>query len=144
MPRLLLIDDVASRRLLAVSALASRFEVISAMDDEDPLRVARTSRPDVALIAVHRRNPDASLRLCRTLRTDVRPIRPIGLYDGNRRPQPAEQVTRAWLADGYLVGEVTGPDLVEFVDALLRGEQPVRSLGAPPSALGRLVRRLTR
>src|SRR5687767_3462449 len=73
-PRLMLVDDDASRRIEAVAALSGRFDVVPVGEEDDALRVARTRRPDVVLVSLSRRHPDVGLRLCRTLHTDVRPV----------------------------------------------------------------------
>lgn len=143
MPRLLLVDEVTARRLRVAAALTGAFDVITASDGEDPLRVARSSRPDLVLVAVHRAHPEASLRLCRTLRTDVRPVRRVAVYDARARPAEAEAVMGPWLADGYLTGS-RFDEILAFAEAVWRGERPVRNVGPAPSALARLAGRLFR
>jgi DNA-binding response OmpR family regulator len=128
-----------------VSALTSRFEVFPLPPGDDPLRAARARRPDVVLLALSRAAPDEALRLCRTLRTDVRPLDCVGIYVRGRPPRTAEQVCDIWRADGYLAGTFDSFGLLAFAEALLRGERPVL---LPPEggegALGRFVDRLRR
>lgn len=140
----MLVEPEVARRLEAVAALASRFDVIPVGEGEDPLRVARARRPDLAVLFVRARRADATLRLCRTLRTDVRPIARVGIVDRTGDPSPAAQAMGHWMADGYLAGAVPVADLVAFVDAVWRGERPVRLEAPAPGPLGRLLARLRR
>lgn len=139
-PRLLLVDERAARRLSAVAALSARFEVVPVGDGEDPLRAARSHRPDLAIVVVARRKPEMSLRLCRMLRTDLRPVPCVGLVDPGPTPRPAAEVQLHWLADGYLAMACSPEELLAFGDALWRGERPC--VEAPPA--GRVRRMLSR
>ena len=141
-PHVLVVDESPRVRLRAVAALAGPFEVEPLPTGEDALRVARARRPELVLFAIHRANADDVLRMCRTLRTDVRPIERVGVYAVGRPPRPADVVMEAWRADGYLAGEWDGAALRAFVEAVLRGERPVRLPPADDGVLGRLVGRL--
>lgn len=141
-PRLMLVEPDVARRLEAVSALASRFDVVPVAEGEDPLRVARTRRPDIAVLSVQARRPDVSFRLCRTLRTDLRPVGRVGIVDRTGRPRPPGQVLDLWLADGYLAGEPGADEVVAFVEAVWRGERPVRCEEPRLGPLARLLGRL--
>lgn len=141
-PRLLLLEHEVARRLEAVAALAAAWDVVPVAEGEDPLRVARTRRPDVAILSVHPRRPDVVFRLCRTLRTDVRPVPRVAIVDRTGAPRDPTQVLDLWLADGYLAGPTDVARFVEFVDAVARGDRPVVAPDAPHGALTRLLRRL--
>jgi DNA-binding response OmpR family regulator len=141
-PRVLVVDDRAPDRLHVVAALAGRFDVFPLPTGDDPLRAARARRPELVLLALGRGSVDDTLRICRTLRTDVRPIAHVAVYARGRPPRTAEQVCGTWCADGYLAGPFEGPALLAFVDAVLRGERPVHLPEAAPSPLSRLVNRL--
>ncbi len=126
-PRVLIADDVPRQRLLTVAALAPHFEVFPLPEGDDPLREARARRPELVLLSLSRTAPDAVLRICRTLRTDIRPIERVAVYTAGRPLRSVEQVCEVWRADGYLAGDFDGADLVSFVEAVLRGERPVRA-----------------
>lgn len=143
-PRVLVVDDRPKDRLHVVAALAGRFDVFSLAVGEDPLRVARARRPDLVLLSLGGSGVDELLRVCRTLRTDVRPIGRVAVYARGRPPRAAAPVRDTWLADGYLAGEFDGPAIVAFAEAVLRGEGPVRLPEAAGSPLARLVDRLRR
>ena len=142
-PRLLLIDDDTPRRLELTSILSARCDVQPAGYADDPLRLARTGRPEIVLFVTRGRAPEATLRLCRSLRTDVRPIRAVALAEAGPRPRGAFVAMELWMATGYL-GLPAGPEqLLPFIEALLRGERPqVAPLTEPPGALRTLWRRL--
>ncbi len=141
-PRILVADDSPRLRLLVVAALSGRFDVFPLPPGEDPLRAARSRRPELVLFAMDRQNADEVLRACRTLRTDVRPIDRVAVYAAGRPPRPADVVTEAWRADGYLTGDIDADGVRSFVDAVLRGERPVRVPRARAGGLGRMVERL--
>lgn len=141
-PRVLVVDENPRRRLLVVAALAPRFDVHPLPAGEDPLRTARGRRPELVLFALDRANADDTLRFCRTLRTDVRPIEHVAVYADGRPPRPAEVVTEAWRADGYLAGAFGGDEVLAFAEAVLRGERPVRLPATSDGVLSRLRDRL--
>lgn len=143
-PRVLVVDDRPRDRLHVVAALAGRFDVFPLPTGEEPLRAARARRPDLVLLSLGGGGADEALRVCRTLRTDVRPIDRVAVYARGRPPRPAEAVRDTWLADGYLAGEFDGPAIVAFVEAVLRGERPMHRTEGGESALARLVGRLRR
>ena len=144
-PRLLLVDEDATWRLRLVGALSSSFEVFPVSHGDDPVKLARLHRPDIALIAVHHTRPEASLRLCRILRTDVRPIGKLALYDDRLPFFRIHEVQNQGIVDGYLAPVTTGEEVVELAAAVWRGEHPFLQRGDPAvGPLGRLWRRVVR
>ncbi|MDP2315808.1 MAG: hypothetical protein Q8P41_23125 [Pseudomonadota bacterium] len=143
-PRVLVVDDRPRDRLHAVAALAERFDVYPLPSGEDPLRAARARRPELVLLSLSRGGVDEALRVCRTLRTDVRPIERVAVYARGRPPRTAEQVCDDWRADGYLAGDFDGAALLAFVEAVLRDERPVRLPEPSANALMRLWGRIRR
>ncbi len=141
---MLVVDDHARDRLHVVAALAGRFDVFPVPSGDDPLRAARARRPELVLVSLGHGSVDDALRICRTLRTDVRPLERVAVYVRGRPPRTAEQVCETWRADGYLAGEFDGPALLDFAEAVLRGERPVRIPDVSASPLARLVGRLRR
>ena len=125
-PRVLIADNLPRQRLLAVAALAPHFDVFPLAEGEDPLRVARAQRPELVLLSLSRAAPDGVLRICRTLRTDIRAIEQVAVYTVGRPLRSVEQVCDVGRADGYLAGAFDSADLLSFVEAVLRGERPVR------------------
>lgn len=142
-PKLLVIDDDPTRRLQSTATLAQLFDAFPLAHDEDPLRAARTRRPDIALVTLSRRDSEAGLRLVRTLRTDPRPVPRVGVLEHPPHPRGPWVAMELWMADGWLGLPANPAGLREFTEALWRGERPVRR---PPAAergaLGRLVDRL--
>ncbi len=143
-PRVLVVDDRPRDRLHVVAALAERFDVFPLPTGDDPLRTARARRPDLVLLSLGGGGADEALRVCRTLRTDVRPIDHVAVYVRGRPSRPPGPVRDTWLADGYLAGDLDPPAIVAFVDAVLRGEHPVHHPVGTGSPLARLVGRLRR
>ena len=103
-PRLLLLDADAAFRLRAIAELREAFELTVPAAGDDPLRVARAVRPDVALFAAGGRARVDALRLTRVLKTDVRVVPAIGLYARPGEELPSEAAVRAAQADGFLPG----------------------------------------
>lgn len=143
-PLLLLVEPDLRARLRVSALLAGSFAVIHARMDarevaEEPLRVARLRQPELALISLSVLEPEAGLRLCRMLKTDLAPVRGVGVRLRGAAP-PAEEIAGVWRADGILAA---GDDQVlPFVEALSRGEQP--RIGSPPPGAGVLLRLLRR
>lgn len=142
-PRMLLVDDDVPRRLELTSIFSGRCEVQPAGYADDPVRLARTGRPDVVVLTTRGRAPETTLRMCRTLRSDVRPIRLVAIAEAGPRPRGAFVAMELWMASGYL-GLPSEPERVAtFIDALLRGERPqVAPASAAPGGLRSLWRRL--
>ena len=143
MKRLLLIDEDPRQRLLLTAFLSPHYQVEGPGPGEDPLKAARVIRPDLALLSLHRHRPDAALKLCRLLKTDLSPVRWVGIYGSGSGPPP-EEVLGPWMADGYLGGPPNAPRLLQFLEAMGRGDQPCISPPPPPSGwLRQWVHRLT-
>ena len=144
MTRLLLVEADHTFRLRLVALLSGRFEVLVPPHGEDPLRLARATRPEVALIAAGERARGPALRLARVLKTDVRAIPALGLYTRPGEESPSAAAFASCGAEGF-AGSVAEPEvLVAFLDALLRGEHPIPSPWPPvgPTRLSRLFRKL--
>lgn len=141
-PRLLLVDEDTTRRLGLVAALRERYEILPLVHGEDPLQVARSLRPEVVLIVLHRARPDGTLRLCRTLRTEIMPHRHVGVLGFGPDAPPVDEVMGPWMAEGYYTGPADAGAILQFADALWRGERP-RQLNEIPRAslLGRVLNR---
>lgn len=143
-PALLLVEPDHRARLRAAALLSDTCAVraVTSGPDgrpEDPLRIARQLQPRIALISLSWLDPEAGLRLCRMLKTDLTPVQAVGVRLRGAAP-PEEEIASLWLADGIFAGP--DHDLPAFTDALLRGERP-RS-GAPPPGAGILLRALRR
>lgn len=142
-PRLLVIDDHPARRLESTATLAPLFDAFPLAHDEDPLRAARTRRPDIALVTLARRDAEAGLRLVRTLRTDPRPVPRVGVLEHPPYARGPWVAMELWMADGWLGLPADAAALRAFTEALWRGDRPVRRPPAPErGALGRLLDRL--
>ncbi len=135
--RLLLIQDDLRERLRTVALLSPDYDVMIPALGEEPLKAARRLRPDLALLCLSRYRPQAQLQLCRILKTDLGPIRAIGIWAPDGQP-PAEEVLASYLADGYLGGDA---QLRPFLEALARGDRPCME-GSPPAGLRARLRRL--
>lgn len=141
-PRLLVIDDDPARRLESTSILAQPFDAFPVAHEEDPLRAARTRRPDIALVTLSRRDTEAGLRLVRTLRTDPRPVPRVGVLEPPPYARGPWVAMELWMADGWMGVPVDAAALLEFTEALWRGERPVRRPPPPSRGLvGRLIAR---
>lgn len=123
-PRLLLVDDDIARRLELTGWLAGRWDVRPATLDEDPVRLARQLRPEGALLAMDRKVSERVLRVCRTLRTDVRAVPFVGIYEAGSRRRGAWIAMELWMASGYLGLPSDEAGVSGWVDAMARGERP--------------------
>lgn len=137
-PRLLLVDDDIARRLELTGWLAARWDVRPATLDDDPVRLARQLRPEGALLAMDRKVSDRVLRVCRTLRTDVRAVPFVGLYEGGSRRRGAWIAMELWMASGYLGLPSDEPGVTGWVEAMARGERPSVVPARAEGALDRL------
>jgi DNA-binding response OmpR family regulator len=140
-PRLLVIDDDPARRIAFTSVLGAAFDAWPLPADEDPLKVARTSRPDLALVVYGGRRTDGALRLIRTLRTDTRPIPRVAAVEDGARPRGAFVARELWMADGWLGLPNEDDVLLAFAEAVWRGERPAIPAKREPGAIRRLLRR---
>jgi hypothetical protein len=136
LPGLLLVQDDLRERLRTVARLSPAYDVLLPALGEEPLKAARRLRPELALLCLAPYKPMANLQLCRILKTDLGPIRAVGIWAPDGQPG-ADEVLRDYLADGYLGGS---GDLLAFLDALARGERP-RMEGAPSLGLRARLRR---
>ena len=80
MPKVLIVDDLASERLLMRSFLDTRggMEIIEATDGETACEVARTSQPDLVFLDIVLPKADG-FQVCRRLKKE--PRRAIGSGD---------------------------------------------------------------
>ena len=136
LPRLLLVQDDPRERLRTVAQLSADYDVVLPALGEEPLKAARRMRPELARLCLAPYKPMANLQLCRILKTDLGPIRAIGVWAPDGQPG-ADEVLQHYLADGYLGGSA---DLRPFLAALARGEHP-RIEGSPPPGLRARIRR---
>ena len=120
-PRLLLLEPDAAFRLGAISALREAFEVSVPEPGEDPLRFARATRPEVALLASGDRQRVEALRIARVLKTDVRAVPGLGLYARRGERGPSGPAFHDVAADGYFPELDDPAALVAFAIALGRG-----------------------
>ena len=122
--RLSIVDDDTARRLRLIAALSAAYELVVPSPGDDPLKVARASRPDIVLIASGGGARAGALRLCRVLKTDVRAVPWVGLYAREGEEFPSEAAFVAALADGFcLVGAEADP-VTRLAAALAAGERP--------------------
>lgn len=141
-PRLLVIDDDPGRRIALVSTLGASFDAWPLADGDEPLRAARLQRPDVAVVVYGGRRTEAALRLIRTLRSDTRPVPHVAALEFGGRPRGAFVAMELWLADGWLELPAPPEEILEFVEATVRGERPRRPGRRGPGTLGKILNRL--
>jgi DNA-binding response OmpR family regulator len=139
-----LVDDEPARRLELTAALTTRWDVHPLSLADEPLKAARAERPDMVLLAMRSRSSDAVLRLCRTLRTDVRPIFRVGVYEEPARARGPWIAMELWMADGHLLLPTDAETFAAWAEAVWRGERPAQGAAAQGGGVGRLLRRLAR
>lgn len=137
---LLLVEDDPATRLLATSALAGAYEVVSPSDGDDPVRVARAINPALALIGVPRRTSEA-LRLTRGLRTDLRPV-PVAVLDPRARAAMRADAPPQERVDGYYGVPLDAEALRAFVRDVLAGARPFLAASPQRGALSRFLSRV--
>lgn len=123
-PRLLIVDQQPALRVRLVAALSADFELVVPAPGDDPLRLARSSRPDIVLLASGGGARGAALRLARVLKTDVRAVPRLGLYAVAGHDGPSEAAFTASLADGFCATADDPASVLRFAAALARGESP--------------------
>jgi DNA-binding NarL/FixJ family response regulator len=142
--RLLLVDTDTRSRLSLAARLAEHYSVISCGPGEDALKLARQHQPSLALVVLPDGAGDEALRLCRMLKTDLSPVRWVGLRARGGAPQ-VETLQSLWLVDGYLGAEASDSALLQLLAEMQRGEKPaIGHLEARSGLRARLRRLLNR
>ena len=139
----MIVDGDAAMRLRLIAALSADYELVVPSPGDDPLRVARSSRPDLVLVAAGDGARAAALRLCRVLKTDVRTVPAIGLYARHGEDFPSAAAATTALVDGFLLHAGEPEPVLAFAGALARGDRAFPSPWPDP-APSRLRRVLTR
>jgi hypothetical protein len=141
LPRALVADFMAHRRLALIAALRDGFAPEAPPPGADLLRHARQSRPELAVLFVHPWRPDKALRQCRWLKTDLHPIRRVAVINPDGPPRDPRAVIEDFQADGYWQGGGSPAEQAAFLRRVWGGERPVE---VRPSAMGLLARLLAR
>lgn len=123
-PVLLLAESHVARRLALVVALRDSFDVRTADEDGELLRMTRALRPDLVIIGVDPLRAGRSLRTARLLRSEPTAPRVGLLHPGARRPKP-DEVLRESLANGYMGGDAEPARVCAWALRLARGEDAV-------------------
>jgi two-component system, OmpR family, phosphate regulon response regulator PhoB len=130
MTRMLVVDDeTAIRRALAVNLSARGYEVDSAATGEEALRLAADHRPDLVLLDLML--PDvAGTEVCRILKQDAL-TREIAVLMLTAKGEEVDRVVGFELgADDYVVKPFSVRELLLRIDAILRrvqGEKPIEA-----------------
>ncbi len=140
--RLLLVDPDLAFRLRAVATLSVGFDVTVPAAGDDVVRLARATRPELALFASGGRLRVDAMRVARVLKTDVRIVPTIAFYSRRGESAPPRAGLTAVLVDAYLP-DAGADDLCPFAEALVRGERPMPEPW-PPDETGPFRRALTR
>ncbi len=142
--RLMIVDSDAATRLRLIAALSADYELVVPAPGDDPLRMARSSRPDIVLVAAGGGARGVALRLCRVLKTDVRTVPAIGLYARRGEEFPSAAAAATAMVDGFCLHEGDAAALLSMARALGRGERPLPTPwpDASTSSLRRVLNRL--
>lgn len=138
-PRVLVLDSRNHRRLAVVDRLRAGFRPESLPPGADPLRHVRGNPPDLVLIFVHPWRPTRAFRICRWLKTDLRPVERVAVVNVDGPVLPPERVLEHDLADGYWQGAGTPEEWAEFAEDCLAGRRPVVVRPRPRGAMLRLI-----
>lgn len=142
--RLLLVDDESARRLELTAALTAGWDVHPLSWADEPLKVARAERPDIVLLASKPKQSELTFRLCRTLKTDVRPVLRVAIYEEPSRARGPWIAMELWMADGHLLLPTEPAVFAAWVEAVWRGERPAQVAVGGGGGLGGLLRRLVK
>ncbi len=141
-PRLLIVDADPAFRLRLITVLQPVFETLVPGPGDDVVKLARSARPEVALMAAGGRHRVEALRVARVLKTDVRIVPALAFYSRPGEAPPPRPAVEAVLVDGYLP-DAEAETLAAFAAALARGEHPFPVTWPTPAA-GPVRRALTR
>lgn len=123
-PVLLLLEGHVARRLALVVALRDSFDVRTAEEDGELMRMSRSLRPELVIIGVDPLRAARSLRTSRLLRSEPSAPRVGLLHPGARRPKP-DEVMRESLANGYLGGDAEPQRVRAWALRILSGEEAI-------------------
>jgi hypothetical protein len=139
-PAILVVDHDLARRFALIDGLRQDFESEALPEGSDLLRYVRSRQPAVVLLFVHPFHPSQAYRNCRWLKTDLHPIRYVGIVNAGGPPRDPTGVGDHDLADGYFEGPPDPEAILAFARDLWAGESPVHVSPRPLGVLNRLLR----
>jgi len=113
-------DDLGSRRLIELTLSGGDFEILTAADGHEALRLAREHRPDLVFLDWQMPGP-SGIEVCRALREDGNGDMAIVMLSG-RDGADDRRVGLAAGADDYLVKPFSPLQLLDKVTATLGPE----------------------
>ena len=120
--RLLLVEDDRSLRRACEASLRQRgYTVTTAADGEEGLRVARTERPDLVLLAMLMPKP-SGLDVLRALRGDeaTRSL-PVVILSNSSREQDVQEVTKLGISGYFVKANLSLQEMGDKIDRILKG-----------------------
>jgi hypothetical protein len=139
-PAILVVDHDMARRFALIDGLRQDFDSEALPEGTDLLRYARSRQPAVVLLFVHPFHPSQAYRACRWLKTDLHPIRFVGIVNAGGPPRDPAGVREHDMADGYFEGTPAPEAILAFARELWAGEAPVRISPQPLGVLNRVLR----
>jgi CheY-like chemotaxis protein len=127
--KILLVEQNPYLRL-SLSTMLGEHTVLCPTEEEDPIRLARSEAPILALIGLRPFYSSHGLLLCRALKTDLRPIPWAAILAQGPLVPSQSGVLGPYLADGYYIGAPQVDALYKFVQEVTAGKRPVVDVGA--------------
>ena len=125
LPRALLVEHHTHRRLALIERMRDRFAIEGVPVGLDPLRTIRARQPELVIIVVYPLRPNRAWDVCRWLKTDVRPIRAVGVVNFYGPARSQDRALEADRADGYYEGPEDLDAVRAFTVAVWEGRRPV-------------------
>lgn len=141
-PKVLVVDDNPSNvDILKTRLSVHGYEILTATDGEQALRIARESRPDLILLDIMMPKLDG-IEVCSRLKSDPElPFVPIIVMSAKSNPEDVVQALEAG-ADEYLSKPINQTALVARVKSMLRIKELQNTMAEQAVQLAELNRRL--
>lgn len=137
----MVIDLKNHRRLAVINALKGTFQPEAFPAGVDLMKHVRLKQPDIVLLFMGKYRYSKALKSCRWMKTDIRPVKWVGLINADGPHQDPNYVFDNFEADGYWEGPVTPQDLLEFTNKMVAGKKPFVNRGVTVSTLSRIFGR---
>ena len=124
-PAAVVVDARAHRRIALIDRLRADFDPDGLQPGPEVQRALRARRPDLVLVLAVPSALGEAGRLCRWLKTDLKPVQCVAIVNQDGARQDPEAVLGRDLADGYWEGGGTPEEIAAFARDAWLGRRPV-------------------